>query len=243
MEREAIVVPMAGDRLLRYADWEVSRRERVEATGEGRLGYIHLQAMGSGNITEWYRQFYPVFNRAGLIIGARANRGGNIDSFVLGDLMRQAWMYFQGRMGVPRWNMQFAPRGHLVVLVDHWTASDGEVLADGFRRLGLGSVVGSRTWGGEIWLSDVNRVSDGGLARTPMSGVYGPEGEWLIEQIGVIPDVVVGNLPHATCGGEDAQLDAAIQHLLELLEQDPRTVPAPPASPDKGFVYPRGGGG
>ncbi|MCH1502380.1 MAG: S41 family peptidase, partial [Verrucomicrobiales bacterium] len=135
----------------------------------------------------------------------------------------------------PEWNMQYAFRGHLVVLCDADTASDGEAFADGFRRLGLGKVIGTRTWGGEIWLSSRNRLSDNGLARAPSSGVYGPEGKWLIEQIGVIPDIEVDNLPHATFHGGDAQLEAAIDHLLNEIERDPREVPAPPKFPDRSY--------
>jgi tricorn protease len=243
---EAVAVAMASDAGLRYTDWEVTRRTRVEEAGEGRLGYVHLRAMGGGNITEWYRQFYPVFDRGGLIVDVRTNRGGNIDSFILNDLIREAWMYWKSRVGEPYWNMQYAFRGHLVVLVDQSTASDGEAFADGFRRLELGPVIGTRTWGGEIWLSGVNTLSDNGLARAPMNGVYGPEGEWLIEQIGLVPDVVVDNLPHATFNGEDAQLEAAIEYLNGKLAEDPRAVPIAPAYPDRSFTYPRGvatGGG
>ena len=235
--RDVIVVPTSNEYNVRYNDWEYTRRQIVEQEGEGAIGYVHLRAMGGGNITEWYRQFYPVFNRQGLILDVRHNRGGNIDSFILEKLMRQAWMYWQGRVGQPTWNMQYAFRGHMVVLVDQETASDGEAFADGFRRLGLGPVIGVRTWGGEIWLSSSNRLSDGGLARAPMTGVYGPEGEWLIEQIGVIPDMEVDNLPHATFNGSDAQLAAAIEYLQQQIELDPRTVPPPPAFPDKSFRY------
>jgi tricorn protease len=236
--RDVIVVPTSNEYNLRYGDWEYSRRQIVETAGDGKIGYVHLRAMSPGNVTEWYRQFYPVFNRQGLIIDVRHNRGGNIDSWILEKLMRRAWMYWQGRVGEPYWNMQYAFRGHMVVLVDHETASDGEAFADGFRRLGLGPVIGVRTWGGEIWLSSSNRLTDGGLARAPMWGVYGPEGEWLIEQIGVVPDQEVDNLPHATFNGEDAQLDAAIQYLLQQIEQDPREVPPPPAYPNRALRYP-----
>ncbi len=236
--RDVIVVPTSNEYNLRYGDWEYSRRQIVEAAGDGKIGYVHLRAMSWSNVTEWYRQFYPVFNRQALIIDVRHNRGGNIDSWILEKLMRRAWMYWQGRVGEPYWNMQYAFRGHMVVLVDHETASDGEAFADGFRRLGLGPVIGVRTWGGEIWLSSSNRLTDGGLARAPMWGVYGPEGEWLIEQIGVVPDQEVDNLPHATFNGEDAQLDAAIQYLLQQIEQDPREVPAPPAYPNRALRYP-----
>jgi tricorn protease len=235
--RDVIVVPSSNEFGLRYSDWEYTRRQIVEDEGAGNIGYVHLRAMGSNDITQWYRNFYPVFNRPALIIDVRNNRGGNIDSFILEKLLRRAWMYWKDRVGEPTWNMQYAFRGHMVVLVDQKTASDGEAFAEGFRRLGLGEVIGMRTWGGEIWLSSSNRLSDGGLARAPMTGVYGPEGEWLIEQIGVVPDIVVDNLPHATFNGEDAQLDAAIAHLLDLLEQDPREVPRPPPYPNRSFEY------
>jgi tricorn protease len=236
--RDMIVVPTASEYGLRYGDWEYTRRQIVEQAGSGDIGYVHLRAMGGGDINQWYREFYPVFNRRGLIIDVRNNRGGNIDSFILEKLMRRAWMYWRERVGQPTWNMQYAFRGHMVVLVDQNTASDGEAFADGFRRLGLGPVIGMRTWGGEIWLSSANRLSDGGLARAPMMGVYGDDGEWLIEQVGVIPDVEVDNLPHATFNGEDAQLDAAIQYLLEQIARDPRDVPAAPAYPNWRFDYP-----
>ena len=241
--RDIVVTPMSNERGLRYSDWEYTRRVAVEEKGEGRIGYVHLRAMGGGNLTEWYEQFYPVFNRPGLIIDVRRNSGGNIDSIILEKLMRKAWMYWKENVGEVSWNMQYAFRGHMVVLVDQNTASDGEAFADGFRRLGLGPVIGMRTWGGEIWLGSRNRLTDGGLARAPSMGVYGPEGEWLIEQVGVVPDIVVDNLPHATFRGEDAQLDAAIEYLQQKIAEDPRAVPAPPPYPNRAFRYRAQAGG
>lgn len=232
--RDIVVVPLGNEAGLRYTDWEVTRRQAVETAGKGKLGYVHIRAMGSDDIEQFFREFYPVFNREGLIIDVRQNRGGNIDSWLLEKLMRKAWMYWKSRAGEPYWNMQYAFRGHMVVLVDHETASDGEAFADGFRRLGLGEVIGTRTWGGEIWLSGSNVLSDGGVARAPMNGVYGPERKWLIEQRGLEPDIVVDNLPHATFLGKDAQLEAAIAHLEKKIAADPRPVPAPPPFPKRG---------
>ena len=197
---------------------------------------------GGGDITAWYRQFYPVYNREGLIIDVRRNNGGNIDSIILEKLMRRAWMYWQERVGQPTWNMQYAFRGHMVIVVDQNTASDGEAIAEGFRRLGLGVVIGMRTWGGEIWLGSSNRLTDGGLARAPSMGVYGEDQQWLVEQIGVIPDIVIDNLPHATFNGADAQIDTAIDYLLNKIATEPVPVPPPPAFPSLRFNY-RGGGG
>jgi tricorn protease len=234
--RDVIVVPTDNEWSLRYRDWEYTRRLEVEEKGGGAIGYIHLRAMGSRDITAWYREFYPVYNRQGLILDFRHNWGGNIDSLILEKLMRKAWFYWKSRVGEPYPNMQYAPRGHMVALCDQNTSSDGEAVIEGFRRLGLGEIIGMRTWGGEIWLSSFNRLSDGGLARAPMSGVYA-DGEWLIEGHGVEPDIVVDNLPHATFNGEDAQLDAAIEYLLEKIREDPREVPPAPPYPDKSFEY------
>ena len=133
--------------------------------------------------------------------------------------------------------MQYAFRGHLVVLCNEFTASDGEAFSEGFKRLGLGKVIGTRTWGGEIWLSFSNRLVDKGIASAAEIGVYGPEGSWLIEGHGVEPDIVVDNLPHATFNGKDAQLEAAIKYLREMIEKDPRPVPPVPSYPDKSLKF------
>jgi tricorn protease len=238
--RDIIVVPVGSIYGLRYRDWEYSRRQEVEASSDNKIGYVHLQAMGSRDLSQWYKEFYPVFDRPGLIIDVRHNRGGNIESFILEKLLRKAWMYWKSRSGNQYWNMQYAFRGHIVILVDQNTASDGEAFADGFKKLDLGTAIGTRTWGGEIWLSGANRLSDGGIARAPMMGVYGEDGTWLIEGHGFEPDIEVDNLPHATFMGGDAQLDAAIMYLEELIAKDPRTVPPVPAYPDKSFKNNKG---
>ena len=233
--RDVLVTAMSlGDEsALRYREWEYTRRIKVEAQSNGQIGYVHLRAMGSDDIDQWAREYYPVFNRAGLIIDVRHNHGGNIDSWLLGKLLRRAWFYWQPRTGAPEWNMQYAFRGHIVVLCDQETASDGEAFAEGFRRFKLGQVIGTRTWGGEVWLSGDNFEADGGIATAAETGVYGPEGQWLIEGHGVDPDIVVDNLPHATYGGGDAQLQAAITRLQEEIRTDPRPVPQAPPYPNK----------
>ncbi|HTX24558.1 MAG TPA: S41 family peptidase [Steroidobacteraceae bacterium] len=235
--RDVLVKPISAqqDADLRYAEWEYSRRLKVDAESHGAIGYVHLRAMGPDDIEQWAREYYPVFDRQGLIIDVRHNRGGNIDSWLLGKLLRKAWFYWQPRIGHPSWNMQYAFRGHIVVLCDQVTASDGEAFSEGFKRLGLGKVIGMRTWGGEIWLSADTWLVDHGIATAAETGVYGPKGEWLIEGHGVDPDVVVDNLPHATYVGQDAQLEAAIDDLQQQIKADPRPVPPAPSYPDKSF--------
>ncbi|MFT4856295.1 MAG: tricorn protease [Algoriphagus sp.] len=236
-KKDQILKPMTAqaESNLRYNEWEYTRRLETEAKSDGALGYVHLRAMTESDISQWYRDFYPQFKKEGLVIDVRQNRGGNIDSFILEKLMREVFFYWKGRTGEPYWNMPYAFRGHLVLLVDEFTASDGEAFAEGFRRLDMGKAIGARTWGGEVWLSGSNTLSDNGIARAPMNGVYGEEGEWLIEGVGFIPDIEVINLPKATFEGKDAQLEAAIEHLKALIKADPRPIPQAPAYPDKSF--------
>jgi tricorn protease len=236
LSHDVIVVPISASQAgsLRYDDWEYDRRRRVEDKGKGAIGYVHLRAMGTDDYAQWARDYYPVFKRQGLVIDVRHNNGGNIDSWILSKLLRKPWFFWQDRVSDPQWNMQYAFRGHVAVLVDAWTASDGEAFAEGIKRLQIGKVIGTRTWGGEIWLSASNVLLDNGIATAAESGVYGPEGHWLIEGHGVEPDVVVDNPPHATFEGKDEQLDAAIRYLEDKIRAEPVKDVPPPPFPQKG---------
>ena len=130
----------------------------------------------------------------------------------------------------------------MVVLCDELTASDGEAFSEGFQRLGLGKVIGTRTWGGEIWLTGSNVLADHGIATAAEIGVFGPEGKWLIEGHGVEPDIMVDNLPNATFKGKDAQLDAAVGYLKKLIREKPVEQPPVPKYPDKSWKVTTGAG-
>ncbi len=241
--RDVVVVPVPPKQEadLRYGDWEISRRLAVEAKGKGEIGYVHLRAMNGEDYTSWARDFYPVFDRAGLIIDVRNNRGGSIESWILAKLLRKAWFWWQPRQGESYPNMPYAFRGHLVVLVNESTSSDGEAFAEGVKRLKLGRVIGNRTWGGEIWLTSSNVLVDKGIATAAEFGVYGPEGSWLVEGHGVDPDEVVDEPPHATFQGQDAQLDAAVRYLQEKIKAEPIPAPKAPPYPNKSLIYPKKG--
>lgn len=219
----AVVVAIDGERLarLRYSDWVESRRDRVEQAGQGRIGYLHLYAMGGNDIATFAREFYAQFDRPALIIDVRRNRGGNIDSWVIEKLLRRAWAFWQRPRGQPYTNMQQTFRGHLVVLTDALTYSDGETFAAGVQALGLGPLIGTRTAGAGIWLSARNTLVDRGLARVSEFPQYGIDGQWLIEGVGVQPDIQVDNPPHGTFNGADAQLAAGIDWLMRKLEAEP----------------------
>jgi tricorn protease len=228
--RSVIVQPvnMIKQGALRYSDWEQSRARQVEAASKGRIGYLHLRAMGPRDIASFARDFYANLNREGLIIDVRRNNGGNIDSWIIEKLLRKAWAFWAPPGVQPAPNMQNTFRGHLVVLVDELTYSDGETFAAGVKALGLGPLIGKRTAGAGVWLSDNNRLSDSGMARVAQNGQFNTaDGQWLIEGVGVTPDVEVDNLPHATFQGQDRQLEVA----LEVLDKKMKAQPVKPYQP------------
>lgn len=223
---QRIVTPVAQTRetQLRYNDWRFSRARAVEQAAQGRIGYVHLRAMGSADIADFVREFYAASDRDGLIIDVRYNNGGNIDSWILEKLLRRAWAFWQPRSpaGSPVYaNMQNVYRGHTVVLMNEDTYSDGETFAEGFKRLKIGPVIGKRSSGAGVWLSDGNRLLDNGIMRAAETGQIDAQGRFLIEGVGVSPDIDVDNPPRATAMGQDAQLDAALAELKRRIAEQP----------------------
>ena len=220
-----IVKPInrGGEDALRYRDWEINNKKHVEKIGNGKLGYIHLREMRAEDMAEFVKEFYAQFEREGLIIDVRRNRGGNIDSLLLEKLLRRVWAFwappFEGESNT---NMQQTFRGKMLIITDALTYSDGEAFAAGFKSLGLGDVIGNQTAGAGVWLDDdYNKLIDDGRARAAQKPVFDLDGNWIIEGIGVMPDFPVDNLPHKTFLGEDQQLDKAIALLNERLQMQP----------------------
>ncbi|MEL6724795.1 MAG: S41 family peptidase [Pseudomonadota bacterium] len=227
-----IVVPRTlwSTRPLHYLDWVERNRARVAETSDETVGYLHMRAMGSFDAASFARDFFEHFDKDGLIIDVRGNSGGNIDSIILSTLLREAWAYWRHPAhGDAYTNMQQTFRGHLVVLINEGTYSDGETFAAGIKALDLGTTIGTQTAGAGIWLSDRNGLSDGGQARVAEFAQYGADGRWLIEGRGVAPDVEVINPPRATYGGEDAQLAYALSYLADKIASEPipELVPRP----------------
>ena len=233
-QRIVTPAPQLRERQLRYEDWRQGRAQAVQAAGQGRIGYLHLRAMGRNDIADFAREFYAHSEREGLIIDVRFNGGGNIDSWILEKLLRRAWVYWQRRSpegSAPFANMQQAYRGHLVVLINEETYSDGETFAEGFKRLGLGVTIGKTSSGAGVWLSDRNRLLDNGIMRAAEMGQMLADGRFIIEGQGVTPDIPVDNPPRATAQGQDAQLDAAIAWLQKAMADKPMDKPRPGAYP------------
>ncbi|GGP43267.1 S41 family peptidase [Shewanella saliphila] len=211
------------DAKLRYLDWVEHNGAKVAKASKGNIGYLHLYAMGSGDIESFAREFYTNYDKDGLIIDVRRNRGGNIDSWIIEKLLRRAWAFWQPTHGSTNANMQQTFRGHLVVLADQMTYSDGETFSAGIRALNIAPIIGKQTAGAGVWLSGRNSVTDKGMARVAEYPQYAIDGRWIVEGHGVEPDIEVDNLPYATFSGKDAQLEAAISYLKDELVQQPIT--------------------
>jgi len=218
---------------LRYHHWVHRTAATVAKASEGNVGYLHLWAMGEGDLATFAREFYAHYDKDGLIIDVRGNNGGNVDSLLLTTLLRQVWMFWSYPLGGGiETNMQETFRGHLAVLINDRTYSNGETFAAGVKALDLGTVIGTQTAGAGIWLSGRNATVDGGGPRIAEFPVYGLDGRWLIEGHGVKPDLEVVNPPHATYLGEDTQLKAALKHLETMIAREPiPTLKAQPLTP------------
>jgi len=229
-EIQTVVVPtdLNRDFNLRYYDWVHENRGKVESTNSD-LGYLHLQAMGSRDVAAFARDFYASDSKKGMVIDVRRNFGGNVDSWIIDRLMRKAWMFWSVRSDKPNFNLQNVFRGHLVVLADAGTYSDGETFTAAIKALGIAPVIGKRTAGAGVWLSGRNRLSDSGIARVAEFPAYRMDGEWIVEGRGIDPTIEVDNLPHATYKGADAQLEAAIEYLQQKIRDEP--VPDAEAKP------------
>jgi tricorn protease len=221
--QRVMVMPVDAEReaTLRYTHWVSQQRRAVEQASKGKIAYLHLRAMGPGDLAQFVRDFYAAIDRNALIIDVRSNRGGNIDSFIVEKLLRRSWAFWQPVNRQPYWNMQQSFRGHLVLLADQFTYSDGETLTAAVKALKLGTVIGRRTAGAGVWLSGRNALVDGGTVRAAEFGAFTPAGQLMIEGQGVEPDIVVENPPHASATGADAQRERAVQFLLDKLQREP----------------------
>ncbi len=234
---KTVVTPVTSrvDAQLRYRDWVYTKQQLVAGRLNGNIGYMHLNAMTSNDINEFAREFYDNFNKDALIIDVRRNRGGNIDSWIIEKLLRRVWMFWQEGNNAANSNMQQTFRGHLVVLTDQLTYSDGETFAAGIKSLGLAPLIGKTTTGAGVWLTGRNRLTDNGMARVAELPQYALDGTWVVEGRGVSPDIEVDNLPYATFSGYDAQLEAGINYLTDKIKQQPikplLTKPMPVSGP------------
>ncbi|HET9800781.1 MAG TPA: S41 family peptidase, partial [Chthoniobacterales bacterium] len=232
--RDVTVVPTANEAPLYYIDWVQKNIDYVTKKTNGEVGYLHIPDMGRPGLNEFTKLYFPQIRKRALIVDVRGNGGGFVSPLVIERLRRAFTMVGIARNGMPQPDPGQAFMGPMVTLCDEFSASDGDIFPYRFKSLGLGKLIGKRTWGGVVGIRNSLPLADGGSFFKPEFAIYSKDGkEWIIEGHGVDPDIVVDNDPAKEFKGEDQQLDRGIQEIQEELKTKRYDLPSPPPYNDK----------
>ncbi|MEV2212526.1 S41 family peptidase [Streptomyces sp. NPDC050997] len=223
--RHAVVVPVADEEPLRYHAWVADRRAYVHEKSGGRLGYLHVPDMQAPGWAQIHRDLRVEVAREGLVVDVRDNRGGHTSQLVVEKLARRIVGWAVPRGMRPYSYPQDAPRGPVIAVANEFSGSDGDIVNAAIKALGIGPVVGTRTWGGVIGIDSRYRLVDGTLITQPKYAFWLENYEWGVENHGVDPDVEVVQRPQDYAQGRDTQLDEAIRLALEALQDSPAKTP------------------
>jgi tricorn protease len=229
--REITVEPIASEGLLRRWDWIEGNRQKVQAKSGGRIAYVYMPDTGGQGYAHFNRMFFAQIDKQALIVDDRKNGGGQAANYVTELLSRPYLASWKDRDGLVFDTPGGAIYGPKAMLIDQDAGSGGDFMPYAFKRVGLGPLIGKRTWGGLIGISTNPPLIDGGFLTVPFFRFYTPDGEWRIENEGTSPDIDVELDPAAVNRGEDTQLEAAIADVLKRLETwkpiQRKTAPAP----------------
>ncbi|MFD9507536.1 S41 family peptidase [Streptomyces mirabilis] len=219
--RHAVVVPLADEEPLRYHAWVADRRAYVHEKSGGRLGYLHVPDMQAPGWAQIHRDLRIEVAREGLVVDVRENRGGHTSQLVVEKLARRIVGWDLPRGMRPYSYPEDAPRGPVVAVANEFSGSDGDIVNAAIKALGIGPVVGTRTWGGVVGIDSRYRLVDGTLVTQPKYAFWLDGYGWGVENHGVDPDVEVVQAPQDYAAGRDAQLDEAIRIALAALAENP----------------------
>ena len=225
------VKALESEQPLRYAAWVRANERFVREQSDGVLGYLHIPDMGGEGLAAFSRAFYPQIESKGLIIDVRDNGGGFVSQMIIQRLSRKVWAFMKPRHGLTERYPRKSLYGHMVVLIDQFAGSDGDIFPESFRLNELGPLIGTRTWGGVVGIRGDKPFVDMGLSTQPEFAWWEPTRGWSLENAGVTPDIEVVIRPEDRIGGRDPQLEKAVEVLLEKLRDDPMELPPAPPWP------------
>ena len=229
--RTSVIVPVKSELELKYITWVNQRREMVDKLSNGRIGYIHVPNTAVEGNRELYRGMYAYHDKEALIIDDRYNGGGFIPD-IMTSLLERTTLSYWNRNGLnPMRTPGVAHDGPKAMLINGYSSSGGDAFPYYFRKKNLGTLIGTRTWGGLVGISGNASLVDGGSISVPRFGIYDEEGQWIIEGIGVYPDIQVMDRPEQLAKGQDPSIEKAVEVLLKQLEENParlKKVPEPP---------------
>jgi len=232
--RDVTVIPTADESPLYYIAWVQRNLDEVAKRTNGEVGYIHIPDMGQPGLNQFTKQYFPQIRKKALIVDVRGNGGGFVSPLVIDRLRRALVMVNIARNGVPGENPPQTFLGPMVTLMNEFSASDGDIFPYRFKSMGLGKLIGKRSWGGVVGIRNSLPFVDGGTLNRPEFAPYSTDGkDWVIEGYGVDPDIVVDNDPVKEFRGEDQQLDRAIKEIQEELKTKRYDLPPVPPYPNR----------
>ncbi len=243
VRRHIVVKPVSQELGLREDAWIAHNRATVDRLSGGKVGYVYMSDMEQLGIQQFVRQFYAQLDKQALIMDDRWNGGGFIAPFALERLRRVLVSLAVNREGAVVSEPQELLNGPKVALLNHWSASDGDIFPYLFKQYGLGPLVGTRSWGGVRGIRGNWSMMDGGYITIPEDATFTPQSQWAVENHGVDPDVEVENMPADLLAGHDVQLETAVAMMVKAIDGKPAGLPPPPpllpAYPPSGIVAPR----
>ncbi len=236
--RTVTIKTLSDDMRARYREWVERNRRSVHELTDGRVGYVHVPNMGPEGYSEFHRYYLAEVDRKAMIVDVRFNGGGHVSQLLLEKLSRKRIGY-----GTQRWGKQPYPYpahsvlGPILALTNEYAGSDGDIFSHCFKLMGLGKLVGKRTWGGVIGIHPRHRLVDGTVTTQPEFSSWYQDVGWKVENYGTDPDVEVEFKPQDWASGVDPQLQKGIQLIMEELEVDPPRIPDFGPKPDLSLPY------
>ncbi len=226
--RQVTVVPVASELALRKRAWVHHNRMLVKQLSHGQLAYVYLPDTYEGGWTYFNRYFFSQIGKKGVIVDERFNHGGLLANYVIDKLQQPVLSFWLARHG----HIEVTPAaifGPKVMIANHFAGSGGDYLPYTFKQEHVGTLVGTRTWGGLVGIGRYPVLMDGTMVTAPEGAIYFPNGKWDVENHGVTPDVKVSMNPELWRQGQDPQLQTAVQIAMRELKAHPfHIVPHPP---------------
>jgi tricorn protease len=230
--REVTVMPVANEQQLRHQAWVEDNRRKVDQLSGGKLAYVYMPDTAQGGLTSFNRYYFAQVDKQGAVIDERFNSGGQVADYVIEVMNRPLQGWWSPRYGGIYRTPAAAIFGPKVMIINEMAGSGGDAMPWMFRHNRVGTLIGKRTWGGLVGVSQYPALMDGGAVTAPNFGFFSPTGDWEVENHGVAPDVEVEMDPKAVHDGHDPQLERAVAIAMQQMEKNPVPVPHRPAFPN-----------
>ena len=228
-----LIKPVSSERSLRYLDWVEGNRRKVDELSNGKLAYVYVPNTGGPGFTSFNRYYFSQQDKKGAIIDERNNGGGSAADYMIDIMNRKLFGYFNSKTKTNRpWTTPMAGIwGPKVMIINERAGSGGDLLPYMFKEANLGTIVGTRTWGGLVGTWDTPAFIDGGRMVAPRGGFYDVNGNWAVEGEGVAPDIKVIQHPKLVSQGQDPQLERAVEEAMKQLKVKEFELVPEPAAP------------